>query len=92
MPSLQTLRPINSVVTTPLVQSRLRAAGPGPVADALMTLVPAIHAAIVEHRPTSAEMLSVVEFLTDVGHACDERRQNGCCCSTCWAYPPWSRR
>ncbi|MGO6706635.1 dioxygenase family protein [Rhizobium leguminosarum] len=34
-----------------------------------------LHALIREVRPTQAEWRQVIEFLTDVGHACDERRQ-----------------
>jgi len=43
--------------------------------QALAAVVTHLHAAIRELRPTQADWRKVVEFLTDVGHASDERRQ-----------------
>ncbi|MBP1859970.1 dioxygenase family protein [Rhizobium herbae] len=41
----------------------------------LTAVVTHLHAAIRELRPTQADWRKVIEFLTDVGHASDERRQ-----------------
>ena len=41
----------------------------------LATVVTHLHAAIRELRPTQADWRRVIEFLTDVGHASDERRR-----------------
>jgi hydroxyquinol 1,2-dioxygenase len=41
----------------------------------LAAVVSHLHAIIRELRPTQADWRKVVEFLTDVGHASDERRQ-----------------
>jgi hydroxyquinol 1,2-dioxygenase len=41
----------------------------------LAAIVTHLHAAIRELRPTQADWRKVIEFLTDVGHASDERRQ-----------------
>ncbi|MEK1929471.1 MAG: dioxygenase [Pararhizobium sp.] len=41
----------------------------------LAAVVTHLHAVIREVRPTQADWRKVIEFLTDVGHASDERRQ-----------------
>lgn len=43
--------------------------------EILIATVRHLHALIREFRPTSEEWKSVIAFLTEVGHACDERRQ-----------------
>src|SRR4051794_5549365 len=41
----------------------------------LAAAVQHIHALIREFRPTPEDWRGVIAFLTEVGHACDERRQ-----------------
>ena len=41
----------------------------------LVAAVQHLHTLIKEFRPTSEEWREVIAFLTEVGHACDERRQ-----------------
>lgn len=46
-----------------------------PLPKILATTVRHVHELIREFRPTPEEWRSVIAFLTEVGHACDERRQ-----------------
>jgi protocatechuate 3,4-dioxygenase beta subunit len=45
------------------------------LADALVKVVRGLHQAVREIRPTTAQWRSAIEFLTEVGHASDDRRQ-----------------
>nr|WP_325731616.1 dioxygenase [Bradyrhizobium sp.] len=47
----------------------------GPLPDFLARLVTSIHALVRETRPTRGEWCDVIGFLTEVGHASDELRQ-----------------
>jgi protocatechuate 3,4-dioxygenase beta subunit len=47
----------------------------GPLPQVLTAAVRHLHALIKEFRPTPEQWKSVIAFLTEVGHACDERRQ-----------------
>jgi hydroxyquinol 1,2-dioxygenase len=69
--AIQSLQEHNSAE---IVASRLAGGEPELVA-ALATIVRALHAAVREIRPTPAQWRAAVAFLTDVGHASDERRQ-----------------
>ncbi len=46
-----------------------------PLPQILTAAVQHLHALIKEFRPTPEDWKRVIAFLTDVGHACDERRQ-----------------
>lgn len=54
---------------------RLAASGDQSLRQALVAAVTHLHALVRELKPTHAEWRSMIEFLTEVGHACDERRQ-----------------
>lgn len=54
---------------------RLPTAKDAPLPQILAAAVQHLHALIREFRPTPQEWRNVIAFLTDVGHACDERRQ-----------------
>jgi hydroxyquinol 1,2-dioxygenase len=54
---------------------RLAGAEQQPLPQILAAVVQHLHAFIKEFRPTSEEWKRVIAFLTDVGHASDERRQ-----------------
>ena len=54
---------------------RLAAAETQRLGLSLLAIVRRIHDLVVELKPSPAEMRHVVEFLTEVGHASDERRQ-----------------
>jgi protocatechuate 3,4-dioxygenase beta subunit len=54
---------------------RLPQSKDGSLPQVLATAVVHLHALIRELRPTQADWRKVIEFLTDVGHASDERRQ-----------------
>lgn len=54
---------------------RLAAAETERLGLSLLAIVRRIHDLVVELKPSPVEMRHVVEFLTEVGHASDERRQ-----------------
>lgn len=54
---------------------RLAAAKTERLGLSLLAIVRRIHDLVVELNPSPAEMRHVVEFLTEVGHASDDRRQ-----------------
>ncbi|MEI2301299.1 dioxygenase family protein [Ensifer sp. MJa1] len=54
---------------------RLPKADDGTLPHVLRTIVPHLHGLIRELRPTSADWRKMIEFLTEVGHTSDERRQ-----------------
>jgi hydroxyquinol 1,2-dioxygenase len=54
---------------------RLAAAETERLGLSLLAIVRRIHDLVVELKPSPAEMRHVVEFLTEVGHASDDRRQ-----------------
>lgn len=56
------------------VAERLRRSR-GPLPTFLIALVDHLHQAVKETRPTAADWRSAIDFLTEVGHASDERRQ-----------------
>jgi hydroxyquinol 1,2-dioxygenase len=69
---LQTLYEANSAE---IVSARLTRGTERELAEALATVVRCLHQAVREIRPTGAQWRSAVAFLTEVGHASDERRQ-----------------
>jgi protocatechuate 3,4-dioxygenase beta subunit len=58
-----------------VVVRRLRKSSDLPLSRALISAVSHLHEVIRETRPSQAELRKVVEFLTEMGQACDEKRQ-----------------
>lgn len=64
--------------STEAVTDRLSAAksrAPKPLSDFAVRLVAHLHALVRETRPTRDDWRAAIAFLTEVGHATDERRQ-----------------
>jgi hydroxyquinol 1,2-dioxygenase len=57
------------------IGQRLAASGDDRLGAALLAIVGRMHDLIVDLKPSTAEIRKVIEFLTDVGHAADDRRQ-----------------
>jgi len=72
MPPLTT-RQFSAENSAQLVAERLGSGGPLP--RTLAAVVAHLHAAVRETRPSVAEWRSAIAFLTEVGHASDEKRQ-----------------
>jgi len=64
-----------SPLSAEIVVGRLLKKVKGPLPDFLARLVTSFHALVRETRPTRAEWCDVIGFLTEVGHASDELRQ-----------------
>jgi len=58
-----------------LVARRLSAGRAGPLSEALVAIVGHLHQVVKETRPSVADWRKAIAFLTDVGHASDEKRQ-----------------
>jgi protocatechuate 3,4-dioxygenase beta subunit len=58
-----------------LFAQRLATTRDRPLTQILTAAVQHLHALIREFQPTPQEWRDLIAFLTDVGHACDERRQ-----------------
>ena len=58
-----------------IVVGRLLKGAKGPLPDFLARLVTSLHALVREARPTRMQWCDVIAFLTEVGHASDELRQ-----------------
>lgn len=58
-----------------IVARRLRAGFDPELGEALSRIVELLHRLVREVRPTSRQWRAAVDFLTEVGHASDERRQ-----------------
>ncbi len=54
---------------------RLAQAGDARLPEAFLAIVTRIHGLIGDLRPSPDELRAVIDFLTDVGHSADERRQ-----------------
>jgi hydroxyquinol 1,2-dioxygenase len=67
--------PVDTLASSEVFSRRLAAAGEGPLRQALISTVTHLHALIRELKPTPAEWRDLIAFLTDVGHASDDRRQ-----------------
>ena len=55
--------------------ARLSAAGEGPLAASVGTVVAHLHRLVSETRPSPEDLRRALDFLTEVGLACDQRRQ-----------------
>lgn len=75
------MSPVNSAMSfteansAEIFAQRLSSTRQKPLPQILTAAVQHLHALIKEFRPTSEEWREVIAFLTEVGHACDERRQ-----------------
>lgn len=58
-----------------VVVERLRRSSDGRLPEVLASLVGHLHEVVKETRPTAADWRQAIAFLTDVGHASDDRRQ-----------------
>lgn len=58
-----------------VVVGRLKKSADMPLARALMSVAAHLHQVIREVRPTQAELRNAIGFLTEMGQACDEKRQ-----------------
>lgn len=58
-----------------IVAARLKAARDQRLSKSVTAVVTHLHALVAELRPTREELRLVIAFLTDVGHACDDHRQ-----------------
>ena len=58
-----------------IVGERLSRAGQDDLVRGLIAVVTHLHQVVREVRPTAAQWRAAVDFLTEVGHAADERRQ-----------------
>ena len=58
-----------------LVAARLQAGREPELAAALATVIRCVHLAVREVRPTVAQWRAAIGFMTEVGHASDDRRQ-----------------
>ncbi len=58
-----------------LVARRLSAGRAGPLSNVLVAVAGHLHEVVKETRPSVADWRKVIAFLTDVGHASDEKRQ-----------------
>lgn len=65
----------NEATAPAIVAGRLKAARDARLSEAMTGIVRHLHAVVAELRPTRDELRAVVSFLTDVGHACDDHRQ-----------------
>ncbi|MDE1996495.1 MAG: 6-chlorohydroxyquinol-1,2-dioxygenase [Rhizobiaceae bacterium] len=65
----------NETNSSEIFAQRLPLSKDKPLPQILAVVVAHLHEIIRELRPTSADWRSAIEFLTEVGHACDERRQ-----------------
>src|SRR5260370_12026409 len=64
-----------SPLSAEIVVGRLLKKVKGPLPDFLARLVTSLHALVRETRPTRGEWCDVIAFLTEVGHASDDLRQ-----------------
>lgn len=58
-----------------LVAQRLSKAKAGPLPRLLATVVDHLHQVVRETRPTAADWRHAIAFLTEIGHASDDKRQ-----------------
>ncbi|UVK40846.1 6-chlorohydroxyquinol-1,2-dioxygenase [Mesorhizobium sp. AR10] len=65
----------NESNSSELVAQRLLRAKAGPLARFLATVVDHLHQIVRETRPTAADWRQAIAFLTEIGHASDEKRQ-----------------
>ena len=66
---------LNEDNSSEVVAQRLLAANDGRLPQFLVSLVSHLHQAVKEARPTPADWRQAIAFLTDVGHASDDKRQ-----------------
>jgi protocatechuate 3,4-dioxygenase beta subunit len=65
----------NEATAPSIVAARLKAARDERLSESMTAIVKHLHAVVAELRPTRDELRAVISFFTDVGHACDDHRQ-----------------
>jgi len=65
----------NEANSSELVAQRLLKAKAGPLPQFLASVVDHLHQIVRETRPTAADWRQTIAFLTEIGHASDEKRQ-----------------
>lgn len=70
--ALETLYEENSA---DIVARRIKAGDDAELSGALVKIVHCLHETVRELRPTARQLRAALEFLTEVGHASDDRRQ-----------------
>ncbi|NTI76774.1 hypothetical protein G6L79_22515 [Agrobacterium rhizogenes] len=65
----------NEANSSEIFAQRLPQSKDSSLSPILTSVVEHLHEIIKELRPTPSDWRNVIEFLTEVGHACDERRQ-----------------
>jgi len=65
----------NEANSSELVAQRLLKAKAGPLPQFLASVVDHLHQIVRETRPTAADWRQAIAFLTEIGHASDEKRQ-----------------
>ncbi|PHP66705.1 6-chlorohydroxyquinol-1,2-dioxygenase [Zhengella mangrovi] len=75
MSSLRKGVDFNETTAPAIVTGRLKTARDERLSESLTAIVRHLHAVVAELRPSREELRSVIAFLTDVGHACDDHRQ-----------------
>lgn len=65
----------NEANSAELVAQRLLKAKAGPLPRFLATVVDHLHQIVRETRPTAADWRQAIAFLTEIGHASDDKRQ-----------------
>ncbi len=66
---------LNEDNSSEIVAQRLLAASDGRLPRLLVSLVSHLHQAVKEAQPTRADWREAIAFLTDMGHASDDKRQ-----------------
>ncbi len=66
-------QPVNGVLRD--LGQRMGQTGDPRLSAAFMSIVAGIHALVSEMRPSGEELRAIIDFLTDVGHSADARRQ-----------------
>lgn len=75
MSSLPNGLDFNEATASGVVAARLRDSDDRRLAEAMTSVVNHLHKIVSELRPSREELRAAITFLTDVGHACDDNRQ-----------------
>lgn len=75
MPQARALSGFSARNSAEIVGDRLSGAGEGPLPGFLVQTVRHLHELVRETRPSRTEWRAMLDFLTEVGHAADDKRQ-----------------
>lgn len=75
MSSLPNGLDFNEATASGIVAARLKDSDDRRLSETMTAIVKHLHGIVGELRPTREEMRAAISFLTDVGHACDDNRQ-----------------